>query len=315
MGAPLGDDVRRRALDMFDRVAAAEAKLHGVPVADVVFHEVGAIDSIVDIVGTAAALAYLAPASVTCVEVAMGHGTIRCAHGVLPVPSPAALEILRGCAGVLTDGGVARELTTPTGAAILAHAVTAWTAAPAGTPIAVGWGAGDMELADRANVVRVTASRPRAAAPEPDALWRIEANVDDLAPELAAHAIDHALAAGAVDAWWTPATMKKGRPALLFGALAPGATRDRVIAALLRETSTIGVRFDRVERTVLARELVTVDTEYGPLPVKLARDASGAVVNAAPEHDACAAAAAAASAPLKLVYSAAIAAWHRSTHR
>ncbi|MBK9037463.1 MAG: nickel pincer cofactor biosynthesis protein LarC [Myxococcales bacterium] len=302
-------EVKRRALDMFDRVAVAEATLHGVEVEEVVFHEVGAIDSVVDIVGTAAALAYLAPASVSCARVAMGSGTVRCAHGVLPVPSPAALEIMRRCGGIMTDGGVARELTTPTGAAILAHAVTAWTPAPTGAAVAIGWGAGDMDLADRPNVVRVTALTPQAAGG--DELWRIEANCDDLSPEIAAHAIEHALAAGAVDAWWTAITMKKGRPALALTALASAAARPAVVAAILRETTTIGVRFDRVERTVLARALVVVETEHGPIAIKVARDAEGAVVNAAPEHDACLAAARAAGVPLKQVYAAAIAAWHR----
>ena len=313
VGGGLPADVRDRALDLFDRVARAEARLHGTSTDDVVFHEVGAIDSIVDLVGTAAALAWLAPTAVTCAEVAMGHGSLRCAHGVLPVPAPAALEILREAGGVMASGGLARELTTPTGAAILAHAVTAWTPAPTGVVLAVGWGAGDVDLADRANVVRALVLAPRvavvAAASEP--LWRIEANLDDMSPELAGHTIDQALAAGAVDAWWTPITMKKGRPALVFAALAPTAARDRVIATVLRETTTIGVRFDRVERTVLERELVLIETEFGPLTMKLARDAAGEVVNAAPEHDACAAAAARAGVPLKHVYAAAIAAWHR----
>jgi uncharacterized protein (TIGR00299 family) protein len=290
-------------------VAVAEATLHGTTVESVAFHEVGAIDSIVDIVGTAAALAYLAPVGVTCAQVAMGHGTLRCAHGVLPVPAPAALEILRRCGGVMTSGGLPRELTTPTGAAILAHAVTAWTPAPTGTPIAVGWGAGDAEFADRANVVRVTAVAP--AALTSDAIWLIEANLDDATPELAAHAIDHALAAGAVDAWWTPIVMKKGRPALAFAALCPAAARTAVVDAILRETTTIGVRFAAVERTTLARALVSVATEYGPIAMKIARDAAGQVVNAAPEHDACLAAAQAHRVPLKQVYAAAIAAWHR----
>ncbi len=309
-GAALGDEVTRRALDIFDRVAVAEATLHGTTVEEVVFHEVGAIDSVVDIVGTAAALAHLAPASVSCAQVAMGHGTVRCAHGVLPVPSPAALEILRRAGGVMTDGGVARELTTPTGAAILAHAVTTWAPAPTGTALAVGWGAGDMDLADRPNVVRVTVVAPRGHAA--DELWRVEANLDDQSPEIAVHAIEHALAAGAVDAWFTPITMKKGRPALAFAALVPAAAREAVVAALLRETSTIGVRFDRVERTALSRAVIVVDTPYGPIPIKVARDADGTVRNAAPEHDACKAAAQAAGAPLKLVYAAAIAAWHRA---
>ena len=135
-GAALTPGTKRRALDIFDRIARAEAKLHGTTVEAVSFHEVGAIDSVVDVVGTAAALDYLDPQAVTCTSVAMGHGTITCAHGVLPVPAPAALEVLRDAGGITSDGGVARELCTPTGAAILASAVTAWTPSPTGRPAA-----------------------------------------------------------------------------------------------------------------------------------------------------------------------------------
>jgi uncharacterized protein (TIGR00299 family) protein len=297
--------VRARALDMFDRLARAEAKLHGTTVDAVAFHEVGAIDSIVDIVGTAAALDWLAPATVSCAAVAMGHGTLTCAHGVLPVPAPAALEVLTAAGGVMTDGGIAKELCTPTGASILASAVTTWTPAPTGTPVAVGWGAGDFDLADRANVVRAVVIRPATSSAA--ATWRIEANVDDMSPELCSHAADAAFAAGALDVWWTPITMKKGRPALMVSAIVPDAARDAVVAALLRETTTIGVRFDPVDRRVLDRRIVTVDTAYGPIRVKLAHD--GAVVlNAAPEHDDCVAAATRHGVPLKAVYAAAIAA-------
>ena len=303
--APLRADVRARALDMFDRVARAEAKLHGMSTEDVTFHEVGAVDSVVDIVGTAAALAWLSPASVSCAAVAMGHGEFRCAHGVLPIPAPAALEIMREAGGIMTGGGVARELCTPTGAAILAAAVTTWTPPPTGAAIAVGWGAGDIDLDDRANVVRVTAIRT-GAEPGNDALFRIEANVDDLNPELCAHAADAVFAAGAIDTWWTPIVMKKGRPALLFSALAPRQCRDAVVAAILAETTTIGVRFDVVDRVVLARELVAVSTEFGEVRVKLARDAAGRVMNVAPEHDDCRRIATATGVPLKQIYAAAI---------
>jgi uncharacterized protein (TIGR00299 family) protein len=304
--AALTEGTRRRALDIFDRLARAEAKLHGQTVERVAFHEVGAIDSIVDVVGTAAALDWLSPASVTCAEVAMGHGTLTCAHGVLPVPAPAALEVLREAGGVMADGGVPRELCTPTGAAILASTVTAWTAAPAGKPVAIGWGAGDAELADRANVLRVTAL---AIAPaQSHAVWQIDANLDDMSPELCAPAAEAIFAAGALDVWWTPITMKKGRPALTLSALAEEATREAVIAAILRETTTIGVRYAQLQRTVLARKTVEVATRFGPIPVKIALD--GEVVrNAAPEYEACAAAAKQFDVPVKTVYAAAIMAY------
>lgn len=309
VGAKLADGARRRALDMFDRIARAEAKLHGVPLDDVAFHEVGAIDSIVDVVGTAAALDWLAPSSVTCASVAMGHGTTRSAHGVLPVPAPAALEVLREAGGVMVDGGVARELCTPTGAAILAATVTAWTPAPASRAVAIGWGAGDLELADRPNVVRVVALATAGAAT--DSVWQIDANLDDMSPELCGPASDAVFAAGALDVWYAPITMKKGRPALVLSALADDAARDAVIAAILRETTTIGVRYALRERTVLARKTVAVATRYGTIPVKLALDGD-TVRNAAPEYEACAAAARDHGVPVKAVFAAALAAYESS---
>jgi uncharacterized protein (DUF111 family) len=219
--------------------------------------------------------------------------------------------VLREAGGVMADGGVARELCTPTGAAILAHAVTSWAAAPTGKPIATGWGAGDADLADRANVLRVTALE--RAAPEletAEATWLVEANLDDMSPELCAPAADAIIAAGALDVWWSPITMKKGRPALTLSALATGDRRAADIAAILRETTTIGVRYTRVERTVLARRTVIVSTRYGELPLKVASDGD-LVMNAAPEYEACAAAARTHGVPVKLVFAAALAAFDR----
>jgi len=308
--AALAAGTKRRALDIFDRLARAEAKLHGTTVDEVVLHEVGAIDSVVDVVGTAAALDWLGPGSVSCASVAMGHGTITCAHGVLPVPAPAALEILREAGGVMADGGLARELCTPTGAAILAATVTSWTAAPAGRPIAVGWGAGDAELADRANVLRVVAldagAAPRAA--HTDSVWQVDANLDDMSPELCGPASEAVFAAGALDVWWTPITMKKGRPALMVSALATTEARDAVAAAILRETTTIGVRYAVRERTILARSIREVATPYGAIPVKVAADGD-TILNAAPEFEACVAAARRHGVPVKLVFAAAQAAF------
>jgi pyridinium-3,5-bisthiocarboxylic acid mononucleotide nickel chelatase len=307
-GSKLPDGTKRHALDIFERIARAEAKIHKSTLEDVAFHEVGAIDSLVDIVGTAAALDWLQPRAVTCAQVAMGHGTVDCAHGVLPVPAPAALEVLREAGGIMADGGAARELCTPTGAAILASAVTAWTPAPAGRPVAIGWGAGDADLDDRANVLRVVGLATDRATT--DTVWQLDANIDDMSPELCAAAADAVFAAGALDVWWTPITMKKGRPALVLSAIASEATRTAVVGAILRETTTIGVRYAQLQRTVLARELVEVKTRYGMIPVKVARDGT-TIVNAAPEYDACAAAAKQHDVPVKLVFAAALAAFDR----
>jgi len=307
-GSKLPDGTKRRALDIFERIARAEAKIHTSTLEDVAFHEVGAIDSLVDIVGTAAALDWLQPRAITCAQVAMGHGTVECAHGILPVPAPASLEVLREAGGIMADGGVARELCTPTGAAILASAVTAWTPAPAGRPVAIGWGAGDAELDDRANVLRVVGLATDRATT--DTVWQLDANIDDMSPELCSAAADAVFAAGALDVWWTPITMKKGRPALVLSAITSEATRTAVVGAILRETTTIGVRYAQLQRTVLARELVEVKTRYGMIPVKVARDGA-TIVNAAPEYDACAAAAKQYDVPVKLVFAAALAAFDR----
>jgi uncharacterized protein (TIGR00299 family) protein len=336
--APITDGTRLRALDIFDRLARAEAKLHGTTIDEVRFHEVGAVDSIVDVVGTAAALDWLRPVSVSCASVAMGHGTLKSAHGTLPVPAPAALEVLREAGGVMDDGGLPRELCTPTGAAILAATVTEWKAAPTGRVIAVGWGAGDSDLADRPNVLRVVSMAPArlpsevaAAAgavvtasggvPAPylmspsgaivsrgDTVWQVDANIDDMSPELAGPASDALFVAGALDVWWTPITMKKGRPALTLSALCDLVARDEVIATMLRETTTIGVRFAELHRTVLTRKMVEVETRYGLIPVKVAFDGD-VVRNAAPEYEACAKAARVHGVPVKLVLAAALTAY------
>ncbi|MCG8423383.1 MAG: nickel pincer cofactor biosynthesis protein LarC [Proteobacteria bacterium] len=302
-----------RALDMFDRVARAEAKIHGTTVDEVAFHEVGAIDSIVDIVGTAAALAWLQPSSVSVASVAVGHGNVTCAHGIMPVPAPATVEILSRAGGIMESGGIARELCTPTGAAILASAVTEWSPMPALVPMAVGYGAGDADLADRANVLRVLAGRRK----EPsgvglETVARIEANIDDMSPEMCEHAASCAFDAGALDVWWTPIVMKKNRPALLLSVLAPDSAVGPVMDVVLRETTTIGVRFDQMTRRVLDRETVTADTAYGQIPLKVARSGC-TVINVAPEYESCRDAAIRHNAPLKRVFAAVLAAYEHSS--
>lgn len=308
--AALTEGTRARALDIFDRLARAEAKLHGTTIDDVRFHEVGAIDSIVDVVGTAAALDWLQPSSVSCTSVAMGHGTVKTSHGVLPVPAPAALEVLRDAGGIMADGGLPRELCTPTGAAILAATVTSWTPPPPGRIVAVGWGAGDMDLHDRPNVLRLSTLQVGAGhvAASTGGVWQIDANIDDMSPELSGAASDALFAAGALDVWWTPITMKKGRPAIMLSVLVEGPARDGVIAAMLRETTTIGVRYSEQQRTVLTRRMVDIETAFGVIPVKVALEGD-IVRNVAPEFDACAKAARVHGVPVKVVLAAALTAY------
>ena len=321
--ARLAPDVAAWALAIFDAVAEVEARRHGVAVDAVVLHELGAADSVVDVVGCAAALAWLRPAAVHCRPVPLGGGRVLTAHGHLPVPAPATLELLRGAqidAGG-RDGGALGELTTPTGAAVIRAAVLApagrapgrFGPLPSGRVLAIGWGAGTRELRDRPNLLRVVALQAAGDAVG-DAVEVLEANLDDLPPVLAAPLLEALLDAGALDAWFTPIVMKKGRPALTVSAIAPPARREAIEAVLFRESTTLGVRRSRWDRTVLDREVVAVATSLGPVEVKVAgrRDPStGAwleIHSMTPELEACRRIAAERRLPLRRVYELAAAA-------
>jgi uncharacterized protein (TIGR00299 family) protein len=290
------------AQQAFALLARAEGKIHGVSPEEVEFHEVGAVDSIVDVVGAALLVDALRPGRVVALPPPAGSGVARSAHGNIPVPAPATLEVLRGRSMRPSGPG---ERTTPTGAALLA----AWTeeaaAFPEMTLEAVGYGAGTARWDDAPNLLRAVLGKE---SPRAEAAWLVETNLDDLSPQLAAAALESVLAAGALDAWIAPVTMKKGRPGHLFGALAGESTRAAVEAAIFRETSTLGIRALRVERTVLDRELIEVQTTYGPIRMKVGRLA-GKTLNAAPEFEDCRRAASQHDVAVKEVMAAAIAAW------
>ena len=290
----------------FALLAAAEERIHGVPAEEVEFHEVGAIDSIVDVVGAALLIDALAPTRIVALPAPAGGGTARTAHGTIPVPSPATLEVLRG--RTLRPSGPG-ERTTPTGAAILA----AWTEESASLPEMaidrIGYGAGTRRWDDAPNLLRAVLGR--VAAPDREGAIVLEANLDDLSPQLVAAALDAVLAAGALDAWVAHLTMKKGRPGHLFGALVPQAARDRVEAEIFKQTSTLGVRATRVERRVLDRELVPVETPYGQVRVKVGRLGTQ-IANVAPEFEDCRQAAERTGASLKEVMAAALVAFLRA---
>jgi uncharacterized protein (TIGR00299 family) protein len=253
---------------MFQRVAEAEAKLHGVPVDTVHFHEVGAIDSIVDLVCAAAGIHHLKLREITASTPVDGTGTIQCAHGKFPLPVPATAEILRGIPIRQLD--VPYELTTPTGAAILAHFVKKFGVLESFTADLIGYGLGTRDLSDRPNVLRAFLGHLSSVSPEAtETVFEIRTHLDDITGEHLAHAIDRLMAEGALDAAASPLLMKKGRPGHLFTVLAEPADAEKLAAIVLRETTAFGLRIERVERRTLRREEKTVPTPYGPIRVKL----------------------------------------------
>jgi uncharacterized protein (TIGR00299 family) protein len=281
--AHLDEDVRVRAQSVFLRLARAEGRVHGVPLEEVHFHEVGAADAIVDIIGAAALLSYLG-ARLLCSPLPLGHGWVNTRHGVLPVPAPATLLCLEGMATI--DGGVEGELTTPTGAAIVAALGVSAEAWPSARPLAVGWGAGHRELRDRPNALRVVLCEPSAPTDVAATHEVLSCNVDDMTGEELGHAIARLIDQGALDAWASPIVMKKGRPAWCVSALGTRADAARLALLLLEHSTSLGVRRTPVSRIELGRRIVHVSTRYGQVPVKVA-EMSGRE-RGKPEFDVCA---------------------------
>ncbi len=305
-GAPLEPEVRDNATRVFARLADAEARVHGTATDDVHFHEVGALDSIADVVGAAAGLVSLGLSSITAGPVAVGSGTVSTQHGRLPVPAPAVVELLRGVPTY--GGGVDAELATPTGAALLASFATDWGAQPSMRVGRQAVGAGGRDLPDRPNVVRLLIGEPAGSdAATVSGAVLLEANVDDMDPRLWPNVLSALLDAGASDAWLVPILMKKGRPAHTLCALADAPLAGRMREIMFTETSTIGVRETSATKHALARHERTVLVDGHEIRVKVAtRD--GAATNVQPEYDDVAAVAAATGRPTKDVLTAAIAA-------
>jgi hypothetical protein len=301
--ARLAEPVRAAALDAFSRLAVAEAKVHGVAPADVHFHELGAADTLLDICGVAELIDDLGIERLWCSPLPAARGLVRAAHGILPLPSPATLELLRGAPLIGAEGG---ELVTPTGATLAATYVRAWGVLPPLVLERVGYGAGSRDLADRPNVVRVLLGRADEAAATAEVVL-LETNLDDLSPELVPDAVERCYAAGALDVWTVPAQMKKGRPGFVLSALARPSEESGVAAAILEETSALGVRVARLRRYELEREERVVELKGGAVRVKIGR-LDGRVVNIAPEHDDCAAVARTTGASVKSVWASALAA-------
>lgn len=303
--------VKERSLAVFQRIAVAEGRIHGMPPEKVHFHEVGAVDSIIDIVGAAIALDLLGRPRVLASGITEGTGFVRCAHGRFPVPAPATLEILGGRGVPIQQCEEPHELVTPTGAALISEFAESF--GPMRDLIArrVGYGLGTRDNRTRPNVLRAVLADTVGAEGASDHDWDtdtiavLETNLDDISGEALGHFLETTLAAGALDVFHTPIQMKKQRPGVLLTVLCAAADADRFTVRILKHTSAFGVRRSLLERRKLKREFVTVKTEFGDIPVKLGL-LDGERIQAAPEFDACKGKAIQAGVPLRTVYDAAL---------
>jgi pyridinium-3,5-bisthiocarboxylic acid mononucleotide nickel chelatase len=304
----LSEPIRQRALTIFTRLAEAEAKIHQTTVERIHFHEVGAVDAIVDIVGACLGLEILGVEQVICSPLPMGKGFVECAHGTIPLPAPATLELIQGVPvyGIDLEG----ELVTPTGAALMTTLATSFGPMPTMKVRATGYGAGKKEFGNRPNLLRVvigeTVEDAFSGAPE---IVVLETNVDDLSPEFYEPLTERLLEAGAADVYLTPIQMKKGRPGTLLTVLASPDLTDTLAGIIFRESSTLGLRQSTMRRLCLDREWKPVETPYGPIRVKTG-SWRGLETTASPEYEEVKAAARAHNVPAKTVHQAALQAYH-----
>ncbi len=287
-GAGLPPSVRRRSLEIFGRLIDAEAQVHGADPKKVHLHEAGGVDAIVDVVGACLALEQLAPDRIVVGPLTTGHGSVTCAHGRYPLPAPATQQLLLGVPA--QAGDLAVERLTPTGAAILTTIADEWAAMPPICAERVGYGAGSRDLGDDPNCLRVVVGRAPGPSRDRPEISVLESNLDDVDPRTLAWAIERLRAAGALDAWLTPVTMKKGRIGQQVTVLTRTGQEDALAAILLRETPTLGVRVRRERRIELDRRSETVTTRYGRIRVKVAC-LDGAALRGRAEDDDCVAAA------------------------
>ena len=305
-GAPLAEGVKSRAIRTFELLGASEAKIHNVDVEAIHFHEVGAVDAIVDIVAACAGIEYLKVDAWHCSSLNVGGGMVECAHGTFPVPAPATADLLRGFPTY--SAHVQKELVTPTGAALVRMLEPVFGAQPAMSVERIGYGAGSRNPKGFPNALRISIGEAEAAQAKAGTVTVLETALDDLSPQVLAWVAEQALAAGAMDVMLTPVIMKKGRPGTLLTVLCGEAKRPELERLILRETSTLGMRIRRDERSCLERHHLAVQTLYGEIRMKIGK-LDGEVMNAAPEFEDCRAAAVRCDVPLKHVQQAAIAAY------
>jgi len=279
----LSPGARARAVGLLRRLAEVEASVHQVPVEQVHLHEVGALDSIVDIAGAVFAFEWLAPERIVASALNVGRGSVRTAHGMLPVPAPATAKLLEGVP--IYSNGPEMEMVTPTGALLVTAYAQQFGPLPAMRLARIGCGAGDRDPAGRPNVLRAMLGEADAET-SVEAVLVVQCEIDDMNPQIFGPLMDQLLAAGALDVYYAPIQMKKNRPATLVTVIGRPADREVLAGILFRETTTLGLRYQEMTRERLDRESIVVDTPLGPVRVKVARR-QGRVVNAAPEFDDC----------------------------
>lgn len=289
------------ALRIFRRLAQAEATAHGLPLERIHFHEVGALDSIADIAGSAIALDLLGAERITCRSVPTGQGMVKCAHGMMPIPAPGTAELLKGVP--LAHSPIQAELTTPTGAAILTTVVSQWIDQPVLTVETIGHGAGKKEFMEQPNLLRLFVGTTLDSGPagEADQVWVLETNLDDVPAEVIGYCFEALLAAGALDVYTTAIQMKKNRPGVLLTVLAAEDKLSGIEDVLFRETATFGIRRCKADRHKLQRQTCSVTTPWGPIQGKLGWR-SGQQPLFAPEYEDCARVAREHQVPLRDVY-------------
>ncbi len=276
----LSEGVKQRAIQIFTRLAEAEARVHNEPVHHVHFHEVGALDAIVDVVGAAICFDVLKIDRFICSPLHVGSGMVKMAHGQFPIPPPAVTELLKGVPFYASE--IKGELLTPTGAAIITTVCNEYGPIPAMKTEATGYGAGTRQYQDFPNVLRVLLGETDDKAATDERLWMLETNLDDASPQIIGHVMDRILELGALDCFFTPVQMKKNRPGTLLTIVAPPARREEIVSIVFRETTTIGVRYQAVTRECLRREELQIETPLGLVRFKVARRGDD-VLNAAPE--------------------------------
>jgi uncharacterized protein (TIGR00299 family) protein len=307
----LAPAVRERAAAIFQKLGEAEARVHDVPLEKIHFHEVGAVDAIVDIVGACIGFEVLGIEKFACSALNVGGGTAKMAHGVLPVPAPATANLLQG--KPTYSNGVQKELVTPTGAAIVATLCDAFGPQPAMSVSAIGYGAGTADLEGQPNVLRIMVGEAaeKTVAGFDEEIAVIEANLDDMNPQIYGYFLEKALGAGALDVYTTPVQMKKNRPGTLLTVLCNPQDANALMSLIFAETTTFGARTYRAQRRVLPREWVSVATEYGDVRIKVSR-VNGRILHVAPEYDDCRKLAVEKNVPLQKVIAEAMRKYERS---